>query len=185
MLNNKFILDACCGGRMMWFNKKHPNALYIDIRKKDKGFIEAVPNFEVNPDVVMDFRKMSFPDNSFKLVVWDVHHLLSNRAGKKGIFRKKFGVLNAETWQSDLSKGFKECWRVLEDYGILLLKWNDHDISHKKVLQQLSIKPLFGNISSGSGIKAASKTYWFCFMKIPKGNIKSPPVNHRGSNEEE
>jgi hypothetical protein len=166
MKKNKFILDACCGGRMMWFNKHHPNTLYIDIRKEDKNFIKAVPNFEIKPDYVMDFRKMDFSDNSFKLVVWDVPHLLSNRVGNS-IFRKKFGVLNVETWQSDLIKGFKECWRVLEDYGVLLFKWNDNNINHKKVLQLLPIKPLFGNISSGSGIAAASKTYWFCFMKIP------------------
>ena len=50
-LKNKFILDACCGGRMMWFDKQHPNAIYIDFRKENKGFIEAVPNFEVNPDI--------------------------------------------------------------------------------------------------------------------------------------
>ena len=166
-MENKFILDACCGGRMMWTNKNHPNTLYIDIRKEDKGHIAAVPNHKVNPDIIMDFRKMDFPDNKFKLVVWDVPHLLSNRAGN-GIFRKKFGVLNVETWQDDLKRGFNECWRVLEDYGVLLFKWNDHDISHKKILQLLPVEPLFGNISSGSGIKKASKTYWFCFMKIPK-----------------
>ena len=38
-LSDKFILDACCGGRMMWFNKNHPNCLYIDIRKEEKGYI--------------------------------------------------------------------------------------------------------------------------------------------------
>lgn len=27
MLNNKFILDACCGGKMFWFNKNHPNTM--------------------------------------------------------------------------------------------------------------------------------------------------------------
>ena len=166
-LKDKFILDACCGGRMMWFNKNHPNTLYIDIRKEGQGHIADVPNHEVNPDIVMDFRKMNFPDSSFKLIAWDIPHLLSTRAGN-GIFRKKFGVLNAETWQSDLQRGFSECWRVLEDYGVLMMKWNDHDINHKKVLQLLPAKPLFGNISSGSGIKNASKTYWFCFMKIPK-----------------
>ena len=122
MEKNKFILDACCGGRMMWFDKQHPNTLYIDIRKEDKGFISDAPNYEVRPDIVMDFRKMNFSDKIFRLVVWDVPHLLSNRAGQKGIFRKKFGVLEAETWQSDLNKGFKECWRVLQDYGVLIFK---------------------------------------------------------------
>ena len=37
ILENKFILDACCGCRMMWNNKQHPNVLYMDIRKEEKG----------------------------------------------------------------------------------------------------------------------------------------------------
>ena len=87
--------------------------------------------------------------------------------GRNAILRKKFGCLNAETWQSDLKRGFKECWRVLEDYGVLILKWNDINISAKRVLNVFSESPLFVNISSG-GRKNSSKTYWFCFMKIPK-----------------
>jgi|GEM_PF-4955529 len=43
MLEGKFILDACCGSRMFWFNKKHPNTLYMDIREYDKGDIIVDP----------------------------------------------------------------------------------------------------------------------------------------------
>ena len=168
---DKFILDACCSGRMMWFNKKHPKALYIDKRDEDKGFIEDVPNFKIKPDIVMDFRKMDLPDKSFKLVVFDPPHL--KNCGPNSILGKKFGCLHAETWQSDLKKGFNECWRVLEDYGVLIFKWNDHDIKIKTLLQLLPEDPLFYNISSGSKIKAASKTFWFCFMKIPKNDVRN------------
>ena len=34
MSDEKFILDVTCGGRSMWFNKKHPNAIYTDIREE-------------------------------------------------------------------------------------------------------------------------------------------------------
>jgi hypothetical protein len=27
------VLDVTCGGRMMWFNKRHPLALYLDNRE--------------------------------------------------------------------------------------------------------------------------------------------------------
>ena len=63
--------------------------------------------------------------------------------------RKKFGCLNAETWQSDLKKGFSECWRVLEDYGILTFKWNDIEIPYKKVLSVIGKEPLYMNITVG------------------------------------
>lgn len=38
-MKEKLILDACCGGRMFWFNKKHPNALYVDQRKFERQVI--------------------------------------------------------------------------------------------------------------------------------------------------
>lgn len=58
--------------------------------------------------------------------------------------------------------GFSECWRVLEDYGVLIFKWNESEISVKKVEKLFSQKALFCH---PSGTK--SKTHWLCFMKIP------------------
>ena len=162
-LTNKFILDACCSGREMWFNKKHPNTIYIDIREEEKGFIKERPNFCIKPDIVMDFRKLKFPDKSFKLVVWDPPHMKARKL--TGVMVKKYGGLIPETWQSDLKRGFKEIWRVLEDYGVLIFKWNNYHIKFKKVLSLFPIEPLFGNISTNT---PKSQTKWFCFMKIPE-----------------
>lgn len=66
---DKIILDACCGSRMFWFDKKQPNTLFCDIREYDKGFIDNRQNRELHPDMIMDFRKMDFPDKSFKLSI--------------------------------------------------------------------------------------------------------------------
>lgn len=35
MENGKLILDACCGSRMFWFDKKNPLALFADIRDEE------------------------------------------------------------------------------------------------------------------------------------------------------
>lgn len=167
-LKDKFILDACCGGRMMWVNKKHPNAVYIDNRVAEKGHINKGynPNHQVKPDIVMDFRKMDFPDKSFKLVVFDPPHL--STLTETSIMRKKFGVLNAETWQGDLRQAFKELWRVLDDFGTLIIKWSDIEIPYKKLLDLFSEKPLFMNITAGrKALTEGHRSYWFCFMKIP------------------
>ena len=160
-MDNKFILDACCGSRMFWFDKKQKNTLFCDKRSYDKGFIDNRQNRELHPDMIQDFRKMDFPDKSFKLVVFEPPHLKS--LGKNSYFRKKFGCLVAETWQDDLKKGFSECWRVLDDYGTLVFKWSDSEIPFKKVLELIPHKPLFYNTSNN---KATSVTKWFCFMKI-------------------
>lgn len=162
---DKFILDTCCGGRMFWFNKKHPAALYIDNRREEKGFIKERPNFEIQPDIIMDFRKLKFPDKSFKLVVFDPPHIKFR--GYKSWAMQKYGSLNPKTWVADLKKGFDECWRVLEDHGILIFKWStekdSRSIKVKEILQLFQEEPLFGHTTGKSG-----NTMWICFMKIPE-----------------
>lgn len=165
-MKDKFILDACCGGRMCWFNKKHPNALYIDNRTLAKGTIEQRPNFEVSPDKIIDFTKLGFKDNTFKLVLFDPPHLKS--LGKNSWMAKKYGVVDN---YHELKKGFNECWRVLGDYGILIFKWSTEtekrSMSVKKILKLFGKEPLFGHTTGSK-----SHTHWLCFMKLPKGRIK-------------
>ena len=156
---DKFILDACCGGPMFWFNKQHPNTLYIDNRRENKGHITKKSNHSVSPDKFMDFRNLEFPNNSFKLVVWDPPHRTDFT--KTSIMAKQYGILNKETWPYDLKKGFNECWRVLENHGVLIFKWNEKQIKLKEVLNLFDKKPLFGHVSNNS-----HTTYWLCFMKI-------------------
>ena len=64
-----------------------------------------------------------------------------------------------------MTKGFNELWRVLDDYGILIFKWSNSEISFKQILKRFKEKPLFGQISSSRG--GDIKTAWFTFMKIP------------------
>jgi len=161
-MKDKFILDPCCSVRAMWFNKNHPNTLYGDIREEEKGFMRGRKE-SIKPDIIMDFRKMDLPDKCMKLVVFEPPHL--SKLGKTSLFRKRFGCLEPETWQDDLRKGFNECWRIMEDYGILIFKWSNSEIPFKKVLSLIKHRPLFGNTTN---YKATSVTKWFCFMKIPK-----------------
>ena len=162
-LKNKYILDACCSVKAMWYNKNHPNAVYIDIRKEPSGFLGYGRKEKLEPDYIMDFRKMDFPDKSFKLVVFEPPHLSS--WGKTSLFKNKFGCLDKLNWKEDLRKGFSECWRVLDDYGILVFKWSNNEIKFKEVLGLIEHKPLFYNTTN---FKSTSVTKWFCFMKIPK-----------------
>ena len=156
---HKFILDVCCGGRMFWFDKSHPNVIYTDNREAEPGHVDQRNcQHSVKPDILMDFRKIEFPDNSFNLVVWDPPHLKS--LSKTSIMAKKYGCLDSETWKDDLSKGFKECMRVLKPQGFLIFKWNECEISRKEVLSLFSVPPLFGH-----PIHSKIKTHWMCFMK--------------------
>lgn len=80
-LENKFILDACCGSRMFWFDKKQPNTIFIDNREYDKGFIDNRYNRELHPDILMDFKDLKFPDKKFRLIIMDPPHLIGKKDG--------------------------------------------------------------------------------------------------------
>ena len=157
---NKIILDVCCGGRMFWFDKKNPNALYLDNRIMPAKKMSNGATLEVAPDMVMDFRKLDLPDNQFSLVVFDPPHILK-RGGKNSWMKDKYGELDKDTWREDLRAGFAECFRVLRPDGVLIFKWSEIDIPLKEILSLTLEKPLFGNRSGKQ-----QKTHWVTFIKI-------------------
>lgn len=133
---------------MFWFDKENQNVLYMDKRQIIKSFDDGRV-VEVCPDVIGDFRHMTFEDESFHLVVFDPPHLL--RAGKNSWLATKYGLLDRNTWRDDIRKGFKECMRVLITNGVLVFKWSEDQVSVKDVLQLFEHKPLFGT-RRGKGI---------------------------------
>jgi ubiquinone/menaquinone biosynthesis C-methylase UbiE len=154
------ILDACCGGRMFWFDKSHPGVTYMDNRVTgplETGKGRNMRMFECAPDVVADFKDIPYPDESFWHVVLDPPHLL--RAGVGSYMGRKYGIL-AKGWQRELHDGFAECMRVLKPYGTLILKWSEHDIPVGEVIKAIGYGPLYGH---RSGKK--SKTHWMAFVK--------------------
>lgn len=88
------ILDACCGPRMMWFDRADRRALFIDKRQevivRDFGTLKTKGNKPafVEPDIVADFTKMPFAAESFYLVVFDPPHLLKTDKGANGLISK-------------------------------------------------------------------------------------------------
>lgn len=153
----KPILDACCGSRMFWFNKEHPRALFMDIRKTGKIKASDGRSINVSPDIVADFREMPFPSETFHLVVFDPPHLRG--AGKNGWMAQKYGSLGSD-WKDLIGRGFKECMRVLKPSGTLIFKWNEHSIKVSDLIKVLGQEPLFGHKTLQS-----SKTIWMAFMK--------------------
>ena len=69
-MENKLILDACCGSRMFWFDKENPNVLFQDIRDEEHTLCDG-RQLKIHPDVVGDFTKMQYEDNTFQMVVFD------------------------------------------------------------------------------------------------------------------
>lgn len=172
----KPILDACCGSRMFWFDKQNPNVEFCDIRDVETTLCDG-RKFEIHPDTICDFTALPFEDGIFKLVVFDPPHLLYSTGKSKyadlygslnekvtptGYQHIKYGALYTD-WRDMLSKGFSECFRVLEPYGVLIFKWSDIDIKVGEILKLTDVQPLFGHKSG-----KASKTHWIAFMKMPE-----------------
>jgi len=160
------VLDACCGSKMMWFNKSDERTLFVDRREGVKAMDLGTPSTKgrspciISPDKIVDFRDMPFADASFVHVVFDPPHIEKKMgSGETGILPFKYGILE-ETWRDDLAKGFAECFRVLKSGGTLIFKWCEVEIPLKDVLKLTPEKPLYGH---RSGKKAA--THWVAFIK--------------------
>lgn len=147
------ILDACCGSRMFWFDKQNEDVVFMDKRELETELSDG-RKLIVKPDIIADFRRMPFEDESFYLVVFDPPHLL--KAGDASWLAQKYGKLD-ENWRDDISQGFTECMRVLKKNGTLIFKWNEDQIPLREVLKCFNQQPLFGN--------KRSKTHWLVFMK--------------------
>lgn len=158
------VLDPACGGRMMWFNRRHPDVVFGDRRSetltvtdRSHGNAAGTRTLHIDPDVVMDFRALPYADGVFKLIAFDPPHLV--RAGPRSWLAAKYGKLSAD-WRDDLRQGFAECFRVLSTDGVLCFKWSETQVRLREVLALTPHQPLFGNTS---GKKAG--THWIVFMQ--------------------
>ena len=156
-MRDKVIIDVACGSKMFWFNKNHPNTVYCDNREVPYHEFYKNRYIEIKPDVLCDFTALPFADSSFKLVVFDPPHLKS--VGKKSWLYLKYGRLE-NNWPQMIKDGFKECLRILDDYGVLIFKWSEVQIKLKDILEVIEVNPLFGHKSGKN-----NNTHWLCFMK--------------------
>lgn len=164
------ILDPCCGSRMWWFDRSHSHTVYgdhrhetITVTDRSHGRIDGERVLRIEPDQIMDFRALPFPDGTFKLVAFDPPHLV--RAGKTSWMAAKYGKLSPD-WREDLRRGFAECFRVLALHGVLVFKWNETQVPIKEILALTPERPLFGNTSG----RKAALTHWIVFMKLHEGS---------------
>jgi hypothetical protein len=151
------VLDPASGSRMFYFDKEDERVTFGDIRSESHILCDGRA-LEIKPDTIMDFRAIPFPDESFRVVVFDPPHLV--RVGENAWMGKKYGRLNTETWRDDISQGFAECFRVLAPNGVLIFKWNETQIPVREILALTDAKPLVGHRSGKT-----AKTHWVTFLK--------------------
>lgn len=141
------ILDLSAGNRAVWFNKKHPNCLYLDKRA------------EVSPDLVCDTRKLpeEVTQNKYDLFVFDPPHM---NCGPNSDMSKAYGYHTTEEIISTVALTAREAALVARENSLMAFKWNTHDIKLQRVLDlMIDWEPLFGHLTKG-GPNSRSQTYW-------------------------
>lgn len=144
------ILDLSAGNRAIWFNKKHPLAIYLDKRK------------EVRPDVVCDTRKMPKRIGSgFNLICWDPPHM---NCGPRSNMSRVYGHHTTKEILDTIEKTGREVHRISKKDALMALKWNTHDIKLQRIFALLpKWEPLFGHLTKdGPG----SQTYWIMLRRL-------------------
>ena len=154
----KTVLDPASSMRSFYFNKTDERVVFGDIREDETHLLCNGQTIEIKPDEVMDFRAIPYPDETFQLVIFDPPHLL--HLSEKSWMRKKYGVLDSQTWREDLTAGFAECFRVLKTNGTLVFKWNEASIKVNEILKLTDQKPLLGHPSG-----KRMGTHWILFIK--------------------
>jgi len=156
------VLDACCGSRMFWFDRRDSRAVFVDKRQErhtlpDVSSAGGARELVIDPDHVADFTALPFPSDTFALVVFDPPHF--ERNGARSWVGLKYGTL-AGDWPEMLRAGFAECFRVLRPEGTLIFKWCADEIPVARILALTPERPLFGHKSGKN-----SKTHWIAFLK--------------------
>jgi SAM-dependent methyltransferase len=157
-MNSKYVLDPASSMRSFYFDKTDSRVLFGDIREDETHLLTNGQTIKIKPDQVMDFRDLPFENEQFQAIVFDPPHLFN--LSEKSWMRKKYGVLDKETWETDISKGFAECFRVLKPYGTLIFKWNETSIPLKTILKLTPFKPICGHPSG-----KRMSTHWVLFIK--------------------
>jgi len=147
---------------MFWFDRGDDRAVFLDKRVethtlKDKSVNGGQRKLVIRPDIQADFTKLPFASDHFQTVVFDPPHF--DTTGPQSWLRAKYGALDGN-WQSMLSAGFTECFRVMASNGTLIFKWNEYQIPISEILVLTPEKPLFGHRSGKH-----SKTHWITFVK--------------------
>lgn len=145
------ILDLSAGRRAVWFNKRHPLAVYLDKRA------------EVLPDFVCDTTLI--PDEvgrDFDLIVYDPPHM---NCGPNSNMSKVYGYHTTAEILTSIAGSGREAHRVTKENALMALKWNNHDIKLERVFALLpQWEPLFGHLTKDG---PRSQTYWVMLRRLP------------------
>lgn len=146
---------------MFYFDKEDASVLFQDIRTLETTLCDG-RRFEIKPDIQADFTAMPYGDGAFSMIIFDPPHLKCAKEQQQcsGWQMKKYGSLPKKGWESTLSRGFRECFRVVKEHGFVIFKWSEVDIPLTRVLALSPYTPVLGHKSG-----KRQNTHWVLFIK--------------------
>ena len=147
------ILDISAGNRAVWFNKTHPDAVYVDIRP------------EVSPTIVAN--SMHLPPEvgtEFTLIIFDPPHV---NFGATAELSKTYGYHTTEQIREIVRESVREAHRVSLPDALMAFKWNNHDQKLDRILSLMAEwwEPLVGH-KVASRTKHSSSTQWVLLKRL-------------------
>lgn len=70
------ILDACCGGKMFWYEKDLDFVTFQDVRVGIKEY-SGGRKIRIEPNHIGNVTDMDFGDETFDLVIFDPPHMIA------------------------------------------------------------------------------------------------------------
>ena len=164
------ILDATCGFKGIWYQKNHPFVTFMDKRKERVKCISIKDQrvshkrfYNINPDIVSEWKDAPFPDNYFDMVIFDPPHLIINRDKKNlSAMDKEYGNLYKDNWRGVLREGIKKLFDILKPEGIFVLKWCENSAKVDEIIKLCPYPPMFG---SNTKSKGHTENFWILFLK--------------------
>lgn len=147
------ILDLSAGKRAVWFNRLHPDTVYVDMRP------------EMYPTVVADTKALPF-NHCFDLIVFDPPHMTH---GPNSAMAKTYTSMLADEIKDLIRKTSREAYRCAHDGTLMAFKWNDHDVRLDHILPLMEgWEPLFGHKTAWMNARGSSTVWVMLKKRIPR-----------------
>jgi hypothetical protein len=175
------IVDLTAGNRTYW--------------RKEAKFLAGVTycdsetRLDIQPDKIEDFRKTSFPNGSVDVIFLDPPHswrssetLSVFTTPNRQMMRERFGNYDGDRppryygWdkfksREELIEALKElvveCYRILDAFGLVWLRWNEMSIPYDEVLHIFltHFQECFRLNVSSPHKTSKIRTIWACFIR--------------------
>ena len=169
------ILDATASYRSMWKAKQNDGVLWIDIE----------PEIDLKPDLIMDCSNTDFPDNRFHTIFFDPPHSYGHtkntgvhQTPSRKVQKEKWGNTGAyygfdqyptkRTLLAFINKSQLEFQRILQDGGILWVKWGELFTTWSAMtpffrdwVEVMKFEVIY------QGKQKGCRTWWIALMKKP------------------